>query len=53
LKDDVPSQIKEFSRGPSNVVKKFSGYLINGYKFHTMKRDVKHKTQNSGVTLVS
>ena len=49
----MPSQIKEFSRGPSNVAKRFSGYLINGYKFHTMKRDAKHKTQNSSVTLVS
>ena len=53
LKDDVPSRIKEFSRGPSNVAKRFSSYLINGYKFHTMKRDAKHKTQNFGVTLVS
>lgn len=53
LKDDVSSQIKEFSRGPNNVAKRFSGYLVNGYRFHTMKRDAKHKTQNSGVTLVS
>ena len=53
LKDDVSYQIREFSRGPNNVAKRFSGYLINGYRFHTMKRDAKHKTQNSGVTLVS
>jgi len=49
----VRYQIKEFSKGPSNVAKRFLGNLINGYKFHTMKRDAKHKTRNSGVTLVS
>jgi len=38
LKDDVPSQIKEFSRGPSNVAKRFSSYLINGNRSHTMKQ---------------
>jgi len=27
--------------------------IINAYLFHTMKRDGKHKTQNSGVTTIS
>ena len=49
----MSSQIKEFSKGPSNVTNRFSSYLINGYKLHTMKQDVKHKTQNSSITLVS
>ena len=53
LKDDVPCQLKELSRGPSNLGKRYSGYLINGYRFHTLKRDGRHKTQNSGVTLDS
>jgi len=53
LQDDVAIQLKEFSRGPNNVAKRFSGYLINGYRFHTAKRDARQKTQNSGVTLVS
>jgi hypothetical protein len=46
-------QLKDFSRGPSPVAKRFSGYLVNGNRFHTMKRDSRRKTQNSGVTLVS
>ncbi|CAK8543900.1 unnamed protein product [Lathyrus sativus] len=53
LKDDVSIQLKYFSRGPCDTTKRFSGYLINGYRFHTMKRDARRKTQNSGVTLVS
>lgn len=53
MKDDVPFQLKELSRGPNTVAKRFSGYLVNGYRFHTTKRDARRKTQNSGVTLVS
>lgn len=36
-RDDVPPQLREFSRGPNNVAKRFSGYLVNGYRFHTMQ----------------
>lgn len=32
------------------MAKRYTGYFINGYRFHTMTRDVPCKTQNSGVT---
>ncbi|XP_052111602.1 uncharacterized protein LOC127742970 [Arachis duranensis] len=50
---DVPNWIKELSRGPTQCAKKYSGYFINGYRFHTRQREVRRKTQNSGVTLVA
>ncbi|KAI5435912.1 hypothetical protein KIW84_022366 [Lathyrus oleraceus] len=53
LKDDVSIQLQDFSRGPCDTAKRFLSYLINGYRFHTMKRDARRKTQNSDVTLVS
>ncbi|MCI62315.1 hypothetical protein A2U01_0083572, partial [Trifolium medium] len=53
MRDDVPLKLKELSKGPNDVVKRFSGYLVNGYRFHTMEREARRKTQNSGVTLVS
>ncbi|XP_058746397.1 uncharacterized protein LOC131619303 [Vicia villosa] len=53
LKDDISIQLKDFSRGPCDIAKRFSGYFINGYRFHTMNRDARRKTQNSGVLLVS
>ncbi|XP_020098574.1 uncharacterized protein LOC109717295 isoform X1 [Ananas comosus] len=37
------------ARGPNNVVKKFSGFIINGFRFHTKDREKLRKTQNSGV----
>lgn len=51
--DDVSDQLKKLSRGPNRVARRFSGYVINGYRFHTKQRDARRKTQSSGVTLVS
>ncbi|XP_052113845.1 uncharacterized protein LOC127744972 [Arachis duranensis] len=53
LRHDVPNWIKELSRGPTQCAKRYSGYFINGYIFHTRQREVRRKTQNSGVTLVA
>ncbi|XLU34499.1 hypothetical protein S245_070565, partial [Arachis hypogaea] len=50
---DVPVWLKELSRGPSSVARKFFGYIINGYRFHTVEREARRKTQNSGVTLTA
>ena len=49
----MPDLIKQLSRGPNSVVKTYSGYLINGYRFHVRKHDARRKTQNSGVTLIA
>lgn len=33
------------------ATKIYNAYFINGYRFHTLKRDYSCKSQNSGVTL--
>ncbi|KAH0639342.1 hypothetical protein KY290_036605 [Solanum tuberosum] len=53
LQEDVPDLIKQLSKGPNSVAKRYSGYLINGYRFHVRQRDARCKTQNSNVTLVA
>lgn len=53
LQEDVPDLIKQLSKGPNFVAKRYSGYLINGYRFHVRQRDARRKTQNSGVTVVA
>ena len=53
LQEDVPNLIKQLSRGQNSVAKRYSGYLINGYRFHVQQHDTRPKTQNSGVTLIS
>nr|CAD1821762.1 unnamed protein product [Ananas comosus var. bracteatus] len=37
------------ARGPNNITKRFSGFIINGFRFHTKDREKFRKTQNSGV----
>uniref|UniRef100_A0A803MD24 DUF4216 domain-containing protein n=1 Tax=Chenopodium quinoa TaxID=63459 RepID=A0A803MD24_CHEQI len=51
--DNIPDHILWLSKGPSHVAKKYTGYSVNGYSFHTMKRDANCVTQNSGVTLTT
>ncbi|XP_069151787.1 uncharacterized protein [Solanum lycopersicum] len=53
LQEDVPDLIKQLSREPNSIAKRYSGYLINGYRFHVRQRDARRKTQNSGVTLIA
>uniref|UniRef100_A0A803LVP3 DUF4216 domain-containing protein n=1 Tax=Chenopodium quinoa TaxID=63459 RepID=A0A803LVP3_CHEQI len=51
--DNIQDHILWLSKGPSHVAKKHTGYSVNGYRFHTMKRDANCVTQNSGVTLTA
>ncbi|XP_021775400.1 uncharacterized protein LOC110739246 [Chenopodium quinoa] len=51
--DIIPNNIIWLSKGPSYIAKKYTGYSVNGYRFHTMKRDANCVTQNSGVTLTA
>lgn len=40
------------SRGPIQYVKSFSGYVTNGFRFHTLQRDKNLRMQNSGVVVL-
>ena len=39
--------------GPLPTAKRFTGYVINGYRFYTRFRDAKCTTQNNGVFLTA
>ncbi|PWA57309.1 hypothetical protein CTI12_AA411890 [Artemisia annua] len=41
------------SKGPSPTSRRFNGYYVKGYRFHTKARDDRCKTQNSGVSLTA
>ena len=49
----MPDFIKQLSRGPNSVAKRYLGYLINGYRINVRQRDARRKTQNSGVILIA
>ncbi|KAL4385879.1 hypothetical protein GQ457_09G021950 [Hibiscus cannabinus] len=48
----VVDVVKWLARGPTEVVKRYSG-IINGFRYHTTRREKNLKTQNSGVVVTS
>ncbi|WMV20094.1 hypothetical protein MTR67_013479 [Solanum verrucosum] len=50
---EVPEHLRQLAKGPNTAAKRYTAYFINGYRFHTMKRDSQGKTQNYGVTLLA
>ncbi|XP_071740172.1 uncharacterized protein [Rutidosis leptorrhynchoides] len=47
----ITSDIETLENGPSEVVKKHKGYVINGFRFHIKDVEKNRTTQNSGVIL--
>lgn len=45
-------QLLALSRGPTRYVTSFSGYIVNGFRFHIQDREINLKTQNSGVVVL-
>ncbi|XP_020085892.1 uncharacterized protein LOC109708518 [Ananas comosus] len=45
----VSTELLQLARGPDRRVFCYSGYLINGFRFHTKEREETLKSQNSGV----
>ncbi|KAG8493493.1 hypothetical protein CXB51_010896 [Gossypium anomalum] len=50
---DVNDEIKWLSQGPNKVIKRYSAFLINGYRFHTKYRKRMRRTQNCRVVVNS
>lgn len=49
----MPDEVNWLSLGPNTLVKKYAGYMINGFRFHTKSRERSRKTQNSGVVVTA
>ncbi|KAK5793831.1 hypothetical protein PVK06_034990 [Gossypium arboreum] len=50
---DVNDEVKWLSQGPNRIIKRYSAFLINGYRFHTKYRERMRRTQNCGVVVNS
>ncbi|XP_071712837.1 uncharacterized protein [Rutidosis leptorrhynchoides] len=49
----ITADIRKFASGPDEKVKKYNGYVINGYRFHNKHLEKNRRTQNSGVMLAA
>ncbi|XP_039119143.1 uncharacterized protein LOC120255377 [Dioscorea cayenensis subsp. rotundata] len=45
---DVTEEVRFLAQGPNRIVKRYKGYIINGFCFHTKSRERLRRTQNSG-----
>ncbi|KAG8497123.1 hypothetical protein CXB51_008275 [Gossypium anomalum] len=50
---DVNDEVKWLSQGPNRVVKRYSAFIINGFRFHTKYRERLRRTQNCGIVVNS
>lgn len=50
---NISKELEVFAMGPNRSAKRYNGYVINGYRYHTKNRDARCTTQNSGVFLTS
>ncbi|KAK5811903.1 hypothetical protein PVK06_027288 [Gossypium arboreum] len=49
----VNDEVKWLSQGPNRVVKRYSGFIMNGFRFHTKYHERLRRTQNCGVVVNS
>lgn len=49
----ISRDLEVLALGPNRMARRFSGYVVNGYRFHTKSRDSRCTTQNSGVFLTA
>ncbi|XP_020080846.1 uncharacterized protein LOC109704510 isoform X2 [Ananas comosus] len=49
----ISEKVATLGRGPNKVAKRFSGFIINGFRYHTISREENMLTQNSGVVNTS
>ncbi|OMO52139.1 Zinc finger, CCHC-type [Corchorus capsularis] len=50
---NVIEDVGYLSRGPDPMVKRYSAFVINGFRFHTKSLEKRRRTQNSGVVATS
>lgn len=46
---NISTKTKTLGGGLNKVAKRFSGYVISGFRFRTCSREVNLRTQNSGI----
>ncbi|CAN1224932.1 hypothetical protein LINPERPRIM_LOCUS2370 [Linum perenne] len=47
------ADLQHLARSPNNIIRKFNGYIVEGYRFHTKELENRRKTQNSGVMVTA
>lgn len=49
--DTISEDLRHLASGPRAYVNKYTGFVVNGYRFRTKDMESKRKTQNCGVMI--
>ncbi|XP_058207722.1 uncharacterized protein LOC131320847 [Rhododendron vialii] len=50
---NISDELSVLASAPNKWARRYTGYIINGFRFHTKEREERRKTQNSGVSLTA
>lgn len=53
LGEEISPELRTLAFGPSKWARRYKAYIFNGTRFHTKSRELKRKTQNSGISTTS
>lgn len=51
--ENISDEVRALASAPDKWARRYTGYIINGFRFHTKEREERRKTQNSGVSLIA
>ena len=51
--EQIFEELRSLARGPNDTGKRYSGFIINGFRFHKQEIERKRKFQNSGVVVTA
>ncbi|XP_077233608.1 uncharacterized protein LOC143875914 [Tasmannia lanceolata] len=51
--EQISEKLRWLSGGPSNIVRRYTGYIVNGIRYNTKDREQGKRTQNSGVVVIA
>ena len=49
----ITKKVRALAAKPSRHGVRYNGYIINGFRFHTLSREAARSTQNSGVVNIA
>ncbi|KAK2997722.1 hypothetical protein RJ639_025814, partial [Escallonia herrerae] len=49
--EGIYEELRILARGPNEVVTRYKGFIINGFRFHIKELEQNRKTQNSGLVV--
>ncbi|KAG8374944.1 hypothetical protein BUALT_Bualt10G0048200 [Buddleja alternifolia] len=51
--NEISEELRALAQGPNPVGKRYTGFIVNGFRFHVKKFENRRRTQNSGLIVTA